>query len=96
MQEVEIGRITVPSHPGKKVCLSQWEKMGAVAYICHPITARSTNRRISIQAGLGKKHDPVSKITRAEKNKSITRAERTGDMVQAIECLPKQSPEFKP
>jgi hypothetical protein len=32
-----------------------------------------------VQAGLGKKQDPTAKITRAK---------RTGGMVQAVKCLP--------
>jgi hypothetical protein len=31
------------------------------------VTARSINRRIVIQASLGKKQDPVSKLTRAKR-----------------------------
>jgi hypothetical protein len=37
------------------------------------------NRRITIQASLGKKQDPISKLTRAE---------RTEDVTQVVEYLP--------
>jgi hypothetical protein len=35
-----------------------------------------------IQASLGKKQDPISKITRAKK---------AGDVAQAVECLPHEA-----
>jgi hypothetical protein len=39
----------------------------------------STNRRITVQAGLGIKQDPISKIINAE---------RAGGVIQVVELLP--------
>jgi hypothetical protein len=44
-----------------------------------PAMQGSINRKIVVQAGLGKKRDPISKITRAE---------RAGGETSAIEHLP--------
>jgi hypothetical protein len=62
--EAEIRRIVVPGQSGqKKVCKapSQWKTLGVMACTCHPSDGRK--RRIVVQAGLGKKQDPISKIT---------------------------------
>jgi carbon monoxide dehydrogenase subunit G len=42
-----------------------------------PATAGSINRRIAVQTSWDKKHDPISKITRAKKG--------AGGMAQAVE-----------
>jgi hypothetical protein len=41
---------------------------------------------VVVQADLGKKQEPISKIARAE---------RAGGVEQTIECLPTKHPEFK-
>jgi hypothetical protein len=73
--EIETGRIVVPSQSGKKVCEtpSQWGKSQVWCYV--PVLPVST----LVQAGLGKKWDPISKITKAK---------RAGGMAQTVECLP--------
>jgi hypothetical protein len=38
-----------------------------VAHTCHPSYVENTNRRIKVQAGLGIKRDPITKITQEEK-----------------------------
>jgi hypothetical protein len=50
------------------------KKLGMVGHACHPAMAG----RIRVQAGLCKKGDPISKITRAE---------WVGAVAQAVECL---------
>jgi hypothetical protein len=47
--------------------------------------ARSTNRKIEVQPGLGKKRDPISKITTSK---------RAGGVAHMVECLPRKC-EFK-
>jgi hypothetical protein len=54
------------------------KKLGLVAQACHPSNGKKLNRRI-VQAGLGKKQDPLSKITRAK---------ITAGVVQAVKHLP--------
>jgi hypothetical protein len=44
-----------------------------------PATVRSINRKIMVQVGLGKKQDPISKITRSKRAES---------MAQVVEHLP--------
>jgi hypothetical protein len=61
------------------------------AWLCVPIIpamAGSVNRRLMVQAGLGKKRHPISKIIRAKK---------AGGMAQILEFLPStQVSRFKP
>lgn len=68
-QEAELGRITVPGQLGKEACETpfQWKKLSVVTQTCHPVTIGNENRRIMIQASLGRKKSPISKITRAER-----------------------------
>jgi hypothetical protein len=55
-----------------------------MVHACHPSYTGSTNRRIMVQAGIGIKQDPISKITDTK-------------MTQVVECLPTkhEGPEFK-
>jgi hypothetical protein len=50
-----------------------------VVTICHTSYVEIKNRRIVVQANLGIKHGPISKITNAKS---------AGDMTQVVECLP--------
>jgi hypothetical protein len=42
-----------------------------VVHASHPNYMGSTNRRTEVQAGLGIKQDPISKITEAKRAKGI-------------------------
>jgi hypothetical protein len=59
MQEAEIGRIVVPGQPSQKSSrphLNRYFKnLGVVACMCHLTYLRNIGRRITVQAGLGKK-----------------------------------------
>jgi hypothetical protein len=47
---------------------SQWKKTGIVAHACHPSNGgKHKNRRITVQANLGKKQEPISKIIRVKR-----------------------------
>jgi hypothetical protein len=47
---------------------SQWKKVGMVPHACHlNFMAGNVKRKIIIQASLGKKQDPISKITREKR-----------------------------
>jgi hypothetical protein len=52
------------------------KKLEVVARACHHIYGRKYKIRITVQSGLGKKQDPISKITRAK---------RAGGMAQEVE-----------
>jgi hypothetical protein len=52
--------------------ISTEKKLGVVAHTCHP----SDDGKIAVQASLGKKPDPISKITRAK---------RAGGVVQMVD-----------
>jgi hypothetical protein len=41
--------------------------LGTALGACHPSYVRNTNRKIRVQAGLGVKGDPISKITNVER-----------------------------
>jgi hypothetical protein len=74
---MRLGGSRFEARPGKNVCStsSQLEIAG------HSGTCLSfqLTRRIFVQAGLGKKRDPIPKIARTK---------RDGGMAQVIECLP--------
>jgi hypothetical protein len=62
---VEIGRITVLDQPQQKFVSSYLNQyLGMVVHMCLfiPATVKSINRRITVQARLGKKWDLISKI----------------------------------
>jgi hypothetical protein len=71
----EIKRIVVPGQPGQnKLCKtqSQPQKVGHGGLCLCPTTKKALNRRIQVQACLGKKQqDPISKITRAKRAKDM-------------------------
>jgi hypothetical protein len=75
LQAIEIGRITVPGQPDKKISktLSQW---CVLMQACHSSSHRSIREKKVVQAGLGKKGNPISKIIRAK---------RPGGMTQMVE-----------
>jgi hypothetical protein len=52
------------------------KNLSIVVWIYIPASAK---RKVAVQAGLGKKLDPISKITRAK---------RDGCVAQVVECLP--------
>jgi hypothetical protein len=56
--EAEIRRTAVPGWPSRSLRdpISMGKKLGMVAYICHLRDAESINRRIAVQAFLGKKY----------------------------------------
>jgi hypothetical protein len=69
MWEVEIRIITVPGQTGQKTSLRDIIFMGKswmwwCVHTVIPTTKVSTNRRIVVQAGLGKKQDPISRKNR--------------------------------
>jgi hypothetical protein len=49
----------------QRPCLNQKE-LDTVAHTYHPSYVKKLNRRLMIQAGLGTKLDPISKITKAK------------------------------
>jgi hypothetical protein len=57
------------------------KNLDMVVHAIYPSYAGSINRRITVQARLGKKQDPISKITRAK---------RVGGVKQAVEYLPRK------
>jgi hypothetical protein len=64
--EAEIREIRFETSLGKmftRSYLNQW--LGMVACTCHPAMQGSINRRIEVQACLGIKQDPISKIFNA-------------------------------
>jgi hypothetical protein len=64
--EAEIERNMVQDQPGKKFMRPpfQWKKnLGVVTYTCHPTEGRKCR---SGKASVGKKRDPISKITGAK------------------------------
>jgi hypothetical protein len=77
----KIRRIVVRVQPGQKVCKTPSQPMArhGGAYLSSPAICGSTNRRITVQANLGIKWDPISKITKAKS---------TGNMTQVVEDLP--------
>jgi hypothetical protein len=59
----------------KKPHLNQW--LDVVEHTCHPSYSGSVNRMIEVHTSLGIKEDPISKITRKQK-----------ELAQVVECLP--------
>jgi hypothetical protein len=72
MQEDEIRRIVVLGQPGPKKKKKSQNPISTEKswrwFICLPYQLwEMQNRRIAVQVGLGKKQDPISKITRAKR-----------------------------
>jgi hypothetical protein len=52
-REIQSGRITT-AQANSKPPISINKKLGVVAHTCHPSYARNINRRVAVQASLGK------------------------------------------
>jgi hypothetical protein len=50
------------------------EKKSWVVHVCPPSNGRKRNKRITVQAGLGKRRDLISKITRIKWTRDVTEA----------------------
>jgi hypothetical protein len=80
-QVAEIHSIVIPGQPMPKVHnpISVKKKLGVGgACLSSQLCQEAWNRRVMVQAGLGKTWDPISKIIRAK---------RAGGVAQAIECF---------
>jgi hypothetical protein len=55
------------------------KKVAVMAHACYFSYGKAYIKRIMVQTSLGKKQDPISKITKASKCRG---------MLQVVECLP--------